>query len=160
MVIKTCSKCCEDKDSSSFHKNKGTLLGLTSWCKSCQKDYDAKRYLKNRKHIDQKNKIWRETNSARVKTLNKVWCTKNQPKRAAATAKRRAAKLERTAVWGNKFLIDLQYKLAATMTKLLRVKYSVDHIIPLQGKNVSGLHVHNNLQVIAALENSAKGNRY
>jgi len=74
--------------------------------------------------------------------------------------KRRSAKLKRTVLWGNRFLIELQYKMARKMTELLGVEYHVDHIIPLQGALVSGLHVHNNLQVIKASDNFMKGNRY
>ena len=38
--------------------------------------------------------------------------------------------------------------------------HHVDHIIPLQGAIVSGLHVEGNLRVITATENMIKRNRY
>ena len=60
----------------------------------------------------------------------------------------------RIPLWANKNEIKSIYK-KATETGLV-----VDHIIPLCGKNVSGLHVENNLQLLTALENMRKGNKY
>lgn len=68
-------------------------------------------------------------------------------------AKRRAKILERTPKWA-----DLQ-KIKELYLSAKR-GFQVDHIIPLQGKLVSGLHVENNLQIIPKLENILKSNKF
>jgi 5-methylcytosine-specific restriction endonuclease McrA len=56
--------------------------------------------------------------------------------------------------------MKFMYKKAAELTKMTGVCHEVDHIIPLQGKNISGLHCPLNLQILTKSENSRKGNRY
>jgi hypothetical protein len=52
------------------------------------------------------------------------------------------------------------YREAQRLTAATGVAHHVDHEIPLQGVLVSGLHVHNNLQILTALENIKKRNRF
>ena len=56
--------------------------------------------------------------------------------------------------------IKCKYQLASMLSKNTGEEWQVDHIIPLNGKFVSGLHVPNNLQVITAKENQQKLNKY
>lgn len=62
--------------------------------------------------------------------------------------------------WADTAAINELYAKAKAMTERTGVAHSVDHIIPLQGELVSGLHVHYNLRVITKVENSRKGNRF
>lgn len=71
----------------------------------------------------------------------------------ANTAARRSAKLQRTPAWSDLKAIKEFYDLCPA-------GYHVDHIIPLQGRLASGLHVLENLQYLPASENCAKGNKF
>lgn len=76
------------------------------------------------------------------------------------SAKRRAAKLQRTPPWADQVAIRLIYEEAHARSIETGEPHHVDHDIPLQGELVSGLHVHNNLQVLTGPENIRKSNRF
>ena len=81
----------------------------------------------------------------------------------AHDAKRRAAKMHRTPVWLTEddfWLMEQAYDLAALRTKMFGFSWHVDHVIPLQGRYVSGFHVPGNLQVIPGAENLSKANKH
>ena len=88
------------------------------------------------------------------------WKQENKGLVNAATYKRRTAKLNRMPLWADKNKIKELYKLAQIKTKETGFSWHVDHIIPLQGELVSGLHVFNNLQVISGIDNIKKHNKY
>lgn len=74
--------------------------------------------------------------------------------------KRRAEKLKRTPPWADMDAIKALYQQARATTMATGVEHHVDHVIPLQGRLVSGLHVHTNMQIIPGSENSRKRNRF
>lgn len=73
---------------------------------------------------------------------------------------RRAAKLERTPVWSDDSAIRKMYDEAGKITRSTGIPHHVDHVIPLQGEKVSGLHVPENMQILPASENIRKSNKY
>lgn len=78
----------------------------------------------------------------------------------AASARRHAAKLRRTPPWADQEAIRAVYAEAARVSQETGIEHHVDHFYPLQGKKVSGLHVHTNLRVLPGVENMKKGSRY
>jgi len=122
---------------------------------------------KNLEKVRERDKLasanYRNTKTALIK-LSKQKYQKAHPETInAAVARRKAKKLLRTPKWlGSEeyWLIKQAYELASLRTKMFGFVWHVDHIIPLQGKNVSGLHVPQNLQVIPGVDNIRKKNGY
>jgi 5-methylcytosine-specific restriction endonuclease McrA len=88
-----------------------------------------------------------------------TWRKENPEKHAANHAKRRAAKRNACPPWVDHAAIEAIYAEAARLTAETGIPHQVDHIIPLMGKNVCGLHVPWNLRAIPAIENQRKGNK-
>ncbi len=83
-----------------------------------------------------------------------AWAKKYPAKNAALRMKYHAAKLRRVPAWADLAAINLVY------TEAAQQGLTVDHVYPLQGKLVSGLHVANNLQLLTKSANSKKGNKF
>lgn len=120
---------------------------------------------RNRVSEAHRARCWRKDNPATYKQSVQTWRTKNAGYYRAymlrMATNRRVAKIQREPVWADKARIQAYYDVCAFFNDVNGyTKYHVDHIIPLQGKLVSGLHTHNNLQVILASVNRAKGNSF
>ncbi len=80
----------------------------------------------------------------------------------AKNSKYRADKLQQTPSWVDEeqlWIIQEFYDLAQLRTEVTGVLHHVDHILPLNGRDVSGLHVPENLQVIPWYDNLSKSNK-
>lgn len=65
-----------------------------------------------------------------------------------------------TPRWANRAAIAAIYSQARKLTKRTGIPHQVDHIVPLQGRSVCGLHVESNLRVISKAENMHKSNSH
>lgn len=85
---------------------------------------------------------------------------KKNPDWRTDSNRHRAPKQQRLIAWADKDFIKRIYVTCKKITKQTGIKHQVDHIIPIKGDNVCGLHVHNNLAIITAKMNLEKGNRF
>jgi len=150
--FKTCSKCLSTKNIVEFQKVKHHKDGRASHCKNCESLRHKMLYKNGSFSILKRNKVWRENNREKARHLSNISKKTNRKYYNAVEANRRAAKLNATPKWANLDKIKDIYKNCPK-------GFHVDHIIPLKGKNITGLHVDYNLQYLPALDNIKKGNR-
>jgi len=116
------------------------------------KDWNS-RNPEKRKSI---NKSWQDNNKSQYLEIQRNWYQRNKSQSNFYTAKYRAAKDERTPQWADLDKIKDVYLWAHLASIVTGVEHHVDHVVPLRGKNVSGLHVEDNLEVIPYWENLEK----
>ena len=102
---------------------------------------------------------WYEVRRSERSASYAVWAKANKHVVNALIAKRSAAKRRALPVWANLRAIKEIYKEASRLTRETGVRHEVDHIYPLQGRTVSGLHCESNLQILTKVENIRKGNK-
>lgn len=169
MVEQVCSCCKVKKSLDNFSPNKTKPLGVRYICKPCAATKAKQRRAEKPLSEEQKErarlkaKKWREENPERNRLTKSSWRKQNLSVKNAANKRYETSKLKRTPSWlteeHHKQILE-KYWLAQDLKTITGEDYHVDHIIPLQGKNVSGLHVPWNLQVLPADLNLKKGTKY
>jgi len=171
---KHCPKCALTKAVADFYISRTRSDGLDAICRACQRTF----YVKNKKVISEKAKakyaankdvlrarhrealkLWREKNLDKNRNYAKAYAKRNQ---AACLARKRDrdARLQKTSLPTVSVLaMQVIYERAALLTLMTGVPHHVDHIVPLRGKNVSGLHVPWNLRCLPARDNLRKYNK-
>ena len=175
--MKTCTKCGKTKPLVEFvfRKDSQTYRGH---CLECEKERAKQSFEKHREQKLQKRKERYEQNKEHELAMNKAWSEANKERHKELSARHykankhlyayrcslsRAAKSNATPDWltgAEKKAIQTEYELSAWCSSVMGLPYEVDHIIPLQGKKVCGLHVPWNLQVIPRSENRRKINKF
>ena len=138
--------------------------------------YQKAHYEANRDKRLAQNKAWRQANRDNVNACIKAWEQANPEKHRARSRayyarnkayynlkalERRLAVREQTPAWNDRAkMLAIYAECSKRNEKAGYIKWHVDHIVPLRGKNVWGLHVHTNLRIILASENRAKSNKY
>lgn len=160
---KLCTLCAQLGKENLFNKTNNT-------CKICARAYGSSHYAANRDSISAQHRAYHKDNKVRIaerrhlhylankeeyKAKDKVYrrTPKGRATSNAKAAKRRAAKITRTPAWADLEKIKAIYLACPE-------GHHVDHIIPLQGKIVSGLHVEGNLQYLTATANLQKSNKF
>ena len=164
---KVCARCNLSKEFGLFGKDRQKKDGLSSYCKECYSNINHERYIK---HAGQRRaykkrgslttaeyaKVWRKENPVLAKQYRDTWAKKNVPKLRAKGMRRYVSQTQQTPKWLNpahKAEIEGFYLFCQ-----LFKGFQVDHIVPIRGKTVSGMHVPWNLQVLTCEENRVKRN--
>lgn len=181
MINRQCS--CGESQIERFGKNKLKPGGIDTYCLACRAARSKEYRLAHPEWLRASNqrpanklakKLWKKTADGKraAKKYDQsmaAMARKSAYRRAhpelgrARRAMYVASKLQRTPRWLSKAQVEeitQFYKDAVYLTHYTKVKFEVDHIVPLRGKIVSGLHVPWNMQLLTKQENRAKQHAY
>lgn len=182
VLVKYCTKCREEKPVTEFNKASKTKDGLQYHCRACKLQYQRSnpnrkasvdRYrtanaavciertltsqLKKRAYYTEKSVTWQRNNRDHVLELRRARYKENNAM-DIARARRRAGRIRH----GELIMNQAEQAEVQGLYDFCRIfrGFEVDHIVPLNGKYVSGLHVLANLQVLPVSQNRSKGNKF
>jgi hypothetical protein len=104
--------------------------------------------------------IWRTRNPELSKKNSRKYAKAHPEVGRASCAAWHHRRCHSLPKWADLKKINAVYRRAQILTQSTGVEYEVDHVLPLRGRIVCGLHVHNNLQIITKHANRTKSNRY
>lgn len=156
-MAKFCNKCLITKEVSEFYK-RAYCSGYRGRCIKCMSKMGPNG---RKKRLSKYSK-----EELRAKRLQVYKNLNSKPERKAKQAFYQATRVSRQINAAPKWLtveqlsaVKAYYETAKILTLEFGVQMEVDHIIPLKGKDVCGLHVPWNLQIMVKEANRQKGNR-
>lgn len=114
---------------------------------------------RNKEYFYKVRQKYYQNNKDKFKQFMKKHRLENPGLYKSYKATRRARELEALPAWADLDKIAEIYKQSCVISKKTGIKHHVDHIIPLNGKIVCGLHIETNLQIISASMNLRKSNK-
>jgi hypothetical protein len=113
--------------------------------------------MRHRAAANVRDARYRATHREQINARIAAWQKANPSRELAKVRRRQAAKLHRTPSWADHAAIGMVYQ-AAQIARATwpEVEIHVDHVVPLRGRTVSGLHVHRNLQIVTGRSNRSK----
>lgn len=155
-------KKVSDKGSMVVDIKTGKVKKKYKRCPVKDKAYSKAYHERNREKIAEMRARYHVANREKSIARNKAYAKEHPESVAAASQKLRAKRMKRVPCWYGD-LDDFVAKEAALLCRDRKVAtgidWHVDHMIPMNARKVSGLHVWNNLQVIPAFLNSYKLNK-
>ena len=163
-----CTYCKQYLPSEEFYISRVNSRGVSYGCIPCSRTMAAKwnkehpvrnaeSARKFRENHPEVGLAWRKANREHLNKYAREW-----RHRTGHITRRKTSGDWRVGIatpkWANIFFINEHYDLARMRTKLTGIPWEVDHVIPLKGINVCGLHVETNLRVIPRLLNRRKHN--
>ncbi|PPD48378.1 MAG: hypothetical protein CTY14_02125 [Methylotenera sp.] len=159
----SCKKCSAIKAAEWNKKNKEKVVAR-----------DKSRWLEKKEQMLKVRAVWVSKNKEKMAEYMRKWRIKNKENELAIAKKSRSKRVDAIRVlrnarraiekqafpkWANKFFMSEAYSLARERSKDMKIKWEVDHIVPLNSKLVCGLHSHTNIQVIPRCINKSKSNK-
>lgn len=168
-------KLCKDNEArkAKYRENEQYRLFKVEQSREYRREYKEVVNARDRKRAksperktkqNKRQRLYYQNNleSSREYGRNKYARTKHKGTYTAQTAKRRAQKEQASPTWltpAHYQQIKLFYQARAAFTEETGQQWHVDHIVPLLGKDVCGLHVPWNLCVLPKEDNLSKSNR-
>lgn len=169
-----CERRVDSKNCVECHRLRDRRRLAQPGYKEARAEYDRRRWLNERAYMENKNRRYQQSKKdqisaqkkkysirekSRLKAARKIWVENNRPVIRALNAARKRVVARATPEWVDRNAIRQVYREAERLSRATGIPHHVDHIVPLQGETICGLHVPWNLRPLPAFDNISKKNR-